>query len=185
MWILFRWIPFAVVITAFCGLIYLAVQQDIRHSANDPQIQMAEDAAVSLSSGEALKDISSNKVAIARSLAPFMIVYDASGNPLTSSGMLNGQTPELPKGVFDYVRERGEDRVTWQPSTTVRIAAVIVSYQTNKTTGFVLVGRSLREVEEREDLLLLQVGGAFIVTLVASFLTLALFGKWEKKRYYK
>jgi hypothetical protein len=43
--ILRAWLPIAVVTAAFCGLAYLTVQQSLRQGANDPQIQMAEDAA--------------------------------------------------------------------------------------------------------------------------------------------
>ncbi len=39
--ILKYWIPLAAAITVVCGVIYVAVQQDIRMAANDPQIQMA------------------------------------------------------------------------------------------------------------------------------------------------
>ena len=39
--ILRHWFPLAVVATAFCGLVYVAVQQELRQNANDPQIQMA------------------------------------------------------------------------------------------------------------------------------------------------
>ena len=45
------WLPFAVIVTAFCGLAYVTVQQALRQGANDPQIQMAEDAAAALDGG--------------------------------------------------------------------------------------------------------------------------------------
>ena len=40
-----KWLPMALVVTALCGVVYAAVFRNIRQSANDPQIQMAEDAA--------------------------------------------------------------------------------------------------------------------------------------------
>ncbi len=49
--ILFSWIPFAVVLTAVALMVYAAVQQVYRSSANDPQIQMAEDTAARLAAG--------------------------------------------------------------------------------------------------------------------------------------
>ena len=49
--ILRYWLPLAAVTTLLCGLIYLAVQQSLRWGANDPQIQMAEDAAAALAAG--------------------------------------------------------------------------------------------------------------------------------------
>jgi hypothetical protein len=51
---------------------------------------------------------------------------------------------------LDYVKQNGEDRVTWQPEAGVRIAAVIEGYG-GAAPGYVLAGRSLREVEIRED----------------------------------
>jgi hypothetical protein len=49
--ILRHWLPLAAVTTLLCGLVYLAVQQSLRQGANDPQIQMAEDAAAALVAG--------------------------------------------------------------------------------------------------------------------------------------
>jgi hypothetical protein len=43
--ILKYWLLIVIIVTGICGLIYGVVQQDIRQGANDPQIQMAEDAA--------------------------------------------------------------------------------------------------------------------------------------------
>ena len=40
---------------------------------------------------------------------------------------------------------RGEDRLTWQPEPGVRSATVVVHYQ-GAQAGFVMAGRSLREV---------------------------------------
>jgi len=84
-------------------------------------------------------------VELATSLAPFIIVFDDSGNVLASSATLHGAVPVYPSGVLDYTRINGEDRVTWQPENGVRMATVVIRYD----TGFVLAGRSLREVEIR------------------------------------
>jgi len=43
--VLKQWLPLAIVIKLLCGLVYVAVQQEVRLSANDPQIGMAEDLA--------------------------------------------------------------------------------------------------------------------------------------------
>ena len=171
------WLPIAVVTAAFCGLAYLTVQQSLRQEANDPQIQMAEDAASALAQGpnpESLVPLST--VDIARSLAPFMIVYDDAGNVLASSAVLNGVTPDLPAGVLDYTRANAEDRVTWQPERGVRIAAVVVRYEGTQS-GFVLAGRSLREVEVREAQTEQLAGLILIVALAASLIAVA-FGEF-------
>jgi hypothetical protein len=166
-----KWIPLAIVTAGVCGLVYLAIQQSLRANANDPQIQMAEDAASALNNGVAPDAlVPTNKVDIAASLAPFLIIFDESGNVLALSATLHGQNPSVPAGVLDYAKQNGENRVTWQPESGVRTAAVIVK----SDKGFVLAGRSLRESEKRTE----QAGSisfaATLVILVVTFLAIAL-----------
>ena len=131
----------AVIITGCSGLIYAVGQQDLRQSADDPQIQMAEDAAAKLAGGQQVQSIvPTEKVDIAKSLAPYIIVFDATGKPIASSAQLDGQTPTIPPGVFDYVRQHGEDRITWQPQPGVRSAVVVTQFQ-GPNSGFVVAGR--------------------------------------------
>jgi hypothetical protein len=135
----------ALVLTIIFGTIYTIVQQNYRMSANDPQIQMAEDAANDLSNG-------------------------------VSPQTISGKPPVLPDGVLDFTRANGEDRVTWQPRNDVRIAAILKHYSGSKP-GFVLVGRSLREVEEREYSLMMLVGTGWILSLVTD-----VFCVWVRRR---
>ena len=116
--------------------------------ANDPQIQMAEDAASALMPGANVESVvPSAKVEIADSLAPFLIVFDKSGKVLASSASFHGAVPAYPAGVLDYVPQKGQDRVTWQPEAGVRMATVVGPIR----NGFVMAGRSLTEVEKRES----------------------------------
>ena len=148
--ILRQWVPIAAMTTLFCVLVYVAVQQALRHSANDPQIQIAEDAAAALGNGNAAETVvPASIVDMAQSLAPFLIVFDSTGAVLGSSGVLHGKVPIPQAGVFEFVRRHGEERVTWQPERGVRMASVIVRYN-GPHPGFVLAARSLREVERRE-----------------------------------
>jgi hypothetical protein len=141
-----NWLPLAIATAGLCGLVYLAVQQSLRISANDPQIQMAEDAVSALDAGTSVDSIvPGSKVELSTSLAPFIIVFDDSGNVVGSSATLHGVTPNYPTGVLDYTRKNGEDRVTWQPENGIRMATVVARYN----HGFVMAGRSLREVEIR------------------------------------
>jgi len=136
-------------ITTFvAGTGHVISQQVLRMSANDPQIQMAEDAAQRLNAGEdPARFVPDRKVDMSASLAPFVIVCDDTGRAVTSSGALDGTTPAPPRGVFDYVRAHGEERVTWQPRPGVRIASVVV----RTANGFVVAGRNMREIEIREN----------------------------------
>jgi len=133
--------------TFIAGTGYFISQQVLRMSANDPQIQLAEDAAQRLNAGEDVARIlPDHKVDMAASLAPFVIVYDNVGRPVASSASLGGATPTPPHGVFEFVRSNREESVTWQPRPEVRIASVI----TRTAGGFVVAGRNMREVEIRE-----------------------------------
>jgi hypothetical protein len=165
---LVAWLPFAVAITGLAGLAYALDQSNLRQGANDPQIQLAEDAAARLAAGAPVATVvphTDTVVDIVQSLAPFVIVYDTGDRPLASTATLDGATPLLPAGVSTSARQR-EDRVTWQPRDGVRIAAVVVAY----SGGTVVAGRSLREVESRADDALAVTGLAWLTCLV---LTLA------------
>jgi len=166
------WLPVALCVTVLSGLVYVAVQQSYRQSANDPQIQMAEGAAVLLEEGARPQDVvGGSKVDMTSSRAPFIIVYDPLGHVVASSAQLQSTMPGIPPGVFDSVRTSGEDRLTWQPQEGIRVAAVVTRYggDNNSFEGFVLAGRSLREVENRESQLTQMVGIAWIVAMVGSF----------------
>jgi hypothetical protein len=130
--------------------LYVIPQQVLRTGADDPQIQLATDAAARIENGAVPPEVAKGNVDITRSLAPFVIVYNDRGQVLASTAQFHGQTPAPPAGIFDYVRTHGEERVTWQPERGVRIASVIERVN-GSHSGFVLAGRSLREVQARID----------------------------------
>lgn len=176
------WIPLAIVITALCGLIYIVVQQNLRHGANDPQIQMSEDIASQLSQKKLpTPQTSIDIIDIEKSLAPFVIVYDDSGNVIGSTARLNGKSPILPKGVLEYTKMHKQDRITWEPQRGVR-HAIVVTRVKDGFKGYVLAGRSLREIEVREDIFLKQIGLGWIVILVTSLVVTFLFVGKNRKR---
>jgi hypothetical protein len=165
------WLPLAVVTAGLCGLVYLTVQQSLRMGANDPQIQMAEDTASHLNAGAGVESVvPSTKVEITGSLAPFLMVFDDSGKILASSATLHTVVPAYPLGVLEYTRKNGQDRITWQPEVGVRMATVVVRYD----KGFVLAGRSLREIEKRESQAEQLSGLAMLVIWVVTFIMIAL-----------
>lgn len=161
------------VITALCMLVHLEVQQSLRQGADDPQIQMAEDAAAVLASG-GQPAMGTGEVEIAKSLSPYLMVFDNDGAVIASNAVLYGQVPSLPHGVFDWVKRNGEDRISWQPRPGVRSALVVVPV--NSTGGgFVASGRSLREVEKREAFALQAAAGVWAVLVVGVFLSIFLY----------
>jgi len=156
-------LPAAVLATGLAGLIYVVIQQDLRSGANDPQEQLASDAAAELNAGAAPTGVVPGRmVNVTTSLAPFLVVYDLAGKVVVSDGQLDGSPPQIPSGVLASARASGRDAVTWQPRAGVRIATVTVPW----TGGTVMAGRSLRLVEERESQLEVLVGAGWIVVLV-------------------
>lgn len=156
-------IPLAVLIILMSGVMYASVQNVLRTDANDPQIQMAQDASAALGSGANPQNVLPvSTVNIAQSLAPYMIIYDTNGQVVASSAVLNGQTPIVPPGVLTSARTMDVNWLTWQPQPGVRSAIAVVAYH----GGYVLVGRSLRLVEQRETDLEQIIGLASIIMLV-------------------
>lgn len=164
------WLPLAIASTIITLALYVITQQTFRLAANDPQIQLVNDGATSLLGGAfPAVLVGSTKVDMQKSLAPFVMVFDDSGKVIASSGYLNNSVPILPSGVFDYARSHADNRLTWQPASSTRIAAVIKHY-TGKTTGFIVAGRNLQEVEDRIDQIQLIVISAWVAILVLTFM---------------
>ena len=160
--------PVVVAATVVIVFVFTVAQQNLRMGANDPQVQMAEDAAARLDTGDTPSAVvAPQAIDIARSLAPFLIVLGRDRRPLASSAVFDGQTPLPPSGVFDRLSGSSRSEITWAPRPDVREAAVIVAYR----NGYVLAGRSLRLVEQREDALGQLALLGFLVMLVAAALT--------------
>ncbi len=163
-----RWVILAAAVICLSFMIYGVGQQILRQGANSPQIAMAEDAAAALASGQPYEDVlPAQRVAFDSSLTSFLIAFDADGTPVATSAYLVGGVPTLPDGVFDFTRTHGQDRITWEPLPGVRIAAVVQAYA-GPQPGFVLAGRSLREVERVEGRLLVAVALGGLVTLAVT-----------------
>lgn len=173
-------LPLVVLITGVFLSMYVLSQQVLRQDANDPQIQMSEDIANALSEGKEVKNLVPQKIELTQSIAPFIIIYDKNGKVISSTVALSGETPDIPQGVLLSAKANGQNRLTWQPATNVR-EAIVVTYFNNKSEGYVLAGRSLQEVEQRENQILKLAGIGWIATLVGSFLAVFLFIKSSKK----
>jgi len=160
------WLPLVVIVTLLSGLIYVVAQQMYRQSANDPQIQMAEDIAKHLDSGQSVNSaVGTENVDIRNSLSTYITIYDSSYKVVASSGNLEGQAPTVPTGVLENAKD-GVNRVTWQPEEGVRVATVTQKYK----DGFVTVGRNMKEIEVRVDNLGKTMLLGWFVTMVASLI---------------
>lgn len=153
--------------------IHAAVQQTYRNAGDDPQLQMAGDAANALRAGaDAAGVIPAGVVDVATALGPFVIVYDSADHAIAGSGRLAGALPTPPAGVLALARANGSHRVTWRPLRGVRVAVVLQRVD-DGSGRVVLAGRSLRSVEERTSRLLVMTAlawGALMVTSVLAAL---------------
>lgn len=162
------WLAAVAVVTILSGTLYVALQQTLRMGANDPQVQLAEDTAATWRrDGNLNSSLTIEKVNPATSLAPFVIAYDASGNVLASGAELDNRPPELPTGVLGHAKGAKQNRLTWQPQSGVRLAAVVVAVDGH---GYVLAARNLSEVEERINRLelLIATGWALAVLIITA-----------------
>lgn len=163
------WWVLALTVTILCSGLYAVGQQVMRHSANDPQIQIAEDIAYALEHGGDPHVLAgTNSVEIAQSLSPFVIIYNEDYQ-MIASNVRDAQVPMIPRGVLEYTKQYGTDRVTWQPAPALRIASVVQHVESGQG-GFVLVGRSLREIESRMEGLFQNVVIGWLLTLALSLL---------------
>ncbi len=175
------WLPVAAATTILCLLVYASVQQTYRANANDPQIQLAEDAAHALAAGAADETvIPAARVDIAQSLEPFVAVFDGSGRATGASGLLAGAAPSPPAGLFEQARRTGQHSVTWMPRPDVRVAAVFVAVGPSDGR-VVMAGRSLREVEVRVGRLAFFCVAAWIAALAGSLALALLLELWPGK----
>jgi len=139
----------AVLVTGVILLVFAAMQQQYRTAANDPQLQMARDAVTALKQGKpATAVIPEDTVDMEQSLATCMQLYNNSGRQVASNGYIGAKPPVVPAGVLYRARAEGEYPVSWQPSPMARMGAV-VAYTGGTQGSYVLVARSLAEVEKR------------------------------------
>ena len=173
-------LPFAVTISLVCSIIYFVVQQNYRNSANDPQYQMASEAVNALGKGAAPKAlVPATPAELTGRLSPYLIIYDDSGNVAASAVVLNDKIPKLPKGVLDYVKNKGEEAITWQPRPGIRQALVIRRTELGNLY-YVAAGRSLRNTEKRISMLSKQVFTGWVISLVLLFAVLRVSGSFIK-----
>jgi hypothetical protein len=144
------WIVFGGLATVAALMSFVGVQQVLRRAADHPQIEIARAAADKLSAGASPQSVvTGTPINIASSSDTYLIVVDSTGALLATSAQLDGSSVIPPTGVFTYVRDQGEDVISWQPAAGVRSAIVIDSFR----GGYVVAGRSLTWTEQAESAL--------------------------------
>jgi len=140
----------AAIFSLIMALIYATVQQTYRTAANDPQLQLARDIVHDIRYNLPHRYRLDSTIDAQQSLGTFMQLYDINGNLISSGCTINGKAPQIPKGVIDNAKQYVENAVTWQPTADVRLATVAEYTGDNNRAAFVVIARSLLEVENRE-----------------------------------
>ena len=110
----------------------------------------------------------------------FIAIYDSMGHALGSDGTLNGKWPQPPQSIFDTIRQRGEDRGTWQPQPGIRIAFV---GRVLPSGGFVFSGDSLFESEAEQARSLRSTFSACLLPFILFFPGIAVrLLAWRRRR---
>ena len=172
------WLPVAGATTVLAIALYGGVQQAQRADANDPQLQMARDAAAAIGAGADPSSMTEGPtVDIERSLSPWLAVYGPDGAPIAASGSFQGKPPEVPSTVLADAAG-GERTFSWEPRDGLRFATVAVP----AGNGTVIVAaRSLAEVEQRESATMQIAALGWLAALIAAAIG-ALLGVWLRDR---
>ncbi len=186
------WLAAAAIIVVIFGTMYGAVQQSQRNAGDWPQVQLAEDMAAKLKSGVApnvalTRDVeASDDVDVSTSLAPFISIFSKTGEWVGGSGYIESVSPEnalqrIPFGVLRAADNKEYHRVTWEPESGVRIAAVAVAAD----KYYVVSGRNMREIEH-DEIRTMQVAAFGCVVSLAILATAYIFkGSEQRKRAKK
>jgi hypothetical protein len=149
---IFKVLVIVVFVSLISLMVYGTMQQMLRQGINYVPVQLATDAVNRLDSGISPKSVPlPTNIEISKSISPFVIILDQNKKVLVSSATLNGVTPVIPQGTFDYVAGSGQDRVTWQPQPGIREALVVDKYSAEGSSGYVVAGTSLKESEATTD----------------------------------
>lgn len=151
-------------------MLFISLNYTLRQSANDPQLQIAQDIVTGLVGGQpVLSLLPEQKIDIAQSLDSFTMVFDQNGILIASSALLNRKPPVFPASDLQTARSDGQDLFTWEPEPGLRYAVVAISYSGSEQSGYVVVGRSLSETTQRLNTLAVFVFIGWFLTLFIDF----------------
>ena len=166
-----------IVTTIIIMLVYAVAQQQYRTSANDPQVQIANELCSYLEQGKSIDAFfAGDTIDLNTSLLPFTVLYNADGKPVRTTALLNKQPPQLPAGVLQTAALQKENRVTWQPQPGIKMATVIKRVNL-PVTAYVMCGRSLYETEQRTSNLIRMISLAWVTCM----LVIMIHGAWMLK----
>jgi hypothetical protein len=172
---------FGAFVTVISLFVYLGIFQVYRNNANDPQLEISLDASKEIpkliAQGVSVESIIQGRtLEISESVSMFFVVFDKEGKTLASSGKLKGNLPVARKSILEASKKTGQNILTWEPQKDLRFAAVIRPFEND--SGYILVARSLKNIENSiKDLMKI----SFVAWLVLLILSYVLVNFWVKE----
>ncbi len=137
-----HWLFSVLVLTLIFGVVYKVSQINLDHSLYAPlaheAVNKAWQGAFEIEAGEQ-PEAPATKVNLEIAHNPFVSYYDQDKNLISSSAVIDDQTPTLPENVFDNTMAFSRDYFSWQPKEGVNVAAVAASMGPDK--GIVVIGQ--------------------------------------------
>ena len=146
------------------GTIFVVAQQVERQGADDAPQRLASQVAAEVRVGTTSTVDDAPGVDLGHSLAPFVVVVDASDSVAQGTASLEGAPLAIPRGVLQTARRSGSDAVTWEARDDLRFALVEIAVGSR----VVVAGQSLAPSESRTDRLGLLVLIAWLGTSAAA-----------------
>jgi hypothetical protein len=130
------WLAIVGSATLILGACYVMVQQSTRLSANDLPIITAQSLQDKLGQGASPSDVVPAQKVIPRgNYGVFVTIVDWDRYIQATNLNVDNKTPLPPKGVFDYTAKHGNDTITWQPTSDVRLATHVEVYSDSHATS--------------------------------------------------
>src|SRR5436305_14783140 len=100
-----QYISYIAIITIILGVIYVAVQQNYRSGANDPQMQLAYHIREQLQKGKSIvMYFQKDTIDLQKALSVFVASYDENGSPIQSNAVIVGMLPQISLSVIIFLK---------------------------------------------------------------------------------
>lgn len=182
--VVLHWLPLASVIVMLGFVGYGLSQFVVRSSVDETPAQIAVNISDAIKAGTPVAELipANAQSDLATEFAPFVILYDGTGTPISSTAILEKSIPIISKNTLEKSKKTGESRITWEPKKDVRLAIVIKPFP-GEESGYILSGKSLHEADIRiKSLCNIATTGTIATLILSLFFAFAIF-MIEKKKH--
>jgi hypothetical protein len=167
------WISFAVTITCMSAIIFISLQQYMRSSIDDllantttsikDNIVLAQDPS---------KLDSPTKTELSKIKSISYILYSKDSKALATN-IKDVDNYKLDKEILEVADRDGKNSITWQPISSLRLAARITPFS-ESNGGYIVVANSISSIQEFSEVLLKNMAVGTGISLLLVFFVLLL-----------